>query len=142
MSCAVCWWRHLSGNLREYDLALLFPAFGGLTAPPTTRDGRMLTEGPEGDYTLAEGHILALSPHAAGDIRLTYRRRLSLPPEGELPLTEEEAALLPLFCAAYVYLEDDPEKAGFYLSRFREGLLRLKEPAGARLPYRDTSRWG
>ena len=84
--------------------------------------------------------VLALeAAHADGKV---FHSRLSLPLEGELPLTEEEAALLPLFCAAYVYLEDDPEKAGFYLSRFREGLLRLKEPAGARLPYRDTSRWG
>ena len=126
----------------DYDLGLLFPAFGGLTEPPKTKDGRLLTEGAEGDYTLDNGRILRLSPHAAGDIRLTYRRRLSLPREGELPVTEEEAALLPLFCAAYVYLEDDPEKAAFYLARFRDGLARLREPASALHRFYDRTRWG
>ena len=127
---------------RGYDLSLLFPAFGGLTEPPKTRDGRILCEGAEGDYTLDEGHILRLSPHASGDICLTYRRRLALPEEGELPVTEEEAALLPLFCAGYVYLEDDPDKATFYLARFREGLARLAEPSGALHRFYDRTKWG
>ena len=127
---------------RDYDLALLFPAFGGLTEPPRTRDGRILCEGSEGDYTLDEGHVLRLSPHARGDIRLTYRRRLTFPKSGEIPVTEEEAALLPLFCAAYVYLEDDPEKASFYLARFREGLLRLREAEESVRRFTDTTGWG
>lgn len=127
---------------RDYDLSSLFPAYGSLVEPPKTRDGRTLCEGSEGDYTLDEGKILRLSPHTRGEIRLTYRRRLSLPETGELPVSEEEAALLPLFCAAYVYLEDDPEKASFYLARFHEGLVRLREPIEAIHRFRDATGWG
>lgn len=127
---------------RDYDLSVLFPSFGGLAEPPRARDGRTLCEGSEGDYTLDEGRILRLSPHARGEVLLTYRRRLSLPDSGELPVTEEEAALLPLFCAAYVYLEDDPEKASFYLARFHEGLVRLRAPEEAIRRFHDTTGWG
>lgn len=127
---------------RSYDLALLFPSFGGLLSPPATEDGRALTEGASADYTLEDGHILTLPPHSRGCIRLSYRVRLSLPEEGELPLTEEEASLLPLFCASYVYLDDDPERAAFYLARFREGLARLAADAAAPYPFRDSTGWG
>lgn len=129
-------------EVRRYRLASLFPSFGSLAAPPTTRDGRVLTEGVGGDYTVEEGNILALSPHAAGDIHLTYRKQLTLPEKGQIPVSEEEAALIPLFCAGYIYLEDDPEKASFYLSRFRDGLLRLRDSAGGLHRYRDTNSWG
>ena len=127
---------------RSYDLATLFPSFGGLLSPPTAEDGRTLTEGAAADYTLEDGHLLTLPPHSRGCLRLTYRVRLSLPEEGELPLTEEEAALLPLFCASYVYLDDDPERAAFYLARFREGLARLAADAAAPHPFRDSTKWG
>lgn len=127
---------------RSYDLAVLFPAFGGLLAPPSTEEGRALSEGAAADYTVEEGHILTLSPHVRGCIRLTYRARLTVPEEGELPLTEEEAALLPLFCASYVYLDDDPDRAAFYLARFREGLARLAADTAAPYPFRDSTGWG
>ena len=127
---------------RSYDLAALFSSFGGLLSPPTAEDGRALSEGAAADYTLEDGHILTLSPHIRGCIRLTYRVRLTVPEEGELPLTEEEAALLPLFCASYVYLDDDPDKAAFYLARFREGLARLAADTAAPRPFRDSTRWG
>ena len=127
---------------RSYDLSLLFPDFGGLLSPPTAEDGRTLSEGAAADYTLEEGHILTLSSHIRGCIRLTYRARLRIPEVGELPLTEEEASLLPLFCASYVYLDDDPDKAAFYLARFREGLARLAADTAAPHPFRDSTRWG
>lgn len=128
---------------RRYDLATLFPSFGALSAPPRTKDGRTLCEGEGADYLLEDGHVLVLGPHTRGDIRISYRRRLSLPKEGlPLPLTDEEAALVPLFCAAYVLLDDDPEKAGFYLGRFHEGLARIRREGRAAHAYRDTNHWG
>ncbi len=127
---------------RAYDLSTLFPSFGGLMSPPRTKDGRMLREGDDGDYTFSEGHILSLSPHLAGEVRITYRARLTLPEQGEIPLREDEASLLPLFCAAYAYLEDDPDKAAFYLARFREGLRALYEPRGGVHPFCDVTGWG
>lgn len=125
-----------------YDLAALYPDFAALASPPEALVGRPLTEGATGDYTLEDGHLLSLSPRARGAVRLSYRTRLSLPAEAEaLPVDEEEAALLPLFCAAYVYLDDDPEKASFYLARFYEGLRRTGAPAAAHA-FTDRTNWG
>lgn len=125
----------------DYDLSALAPDFAGLEGAPRLSDGTPLCEGEEGDYTL-DGSILHLAPRRACEIRLSYRRRLPLTREGKIPLTDEEAALLPLFCAAYVFLDDDPDKATFYLARFREGLAAILPPREAVTAFRDVMGWG
>ncbi len=125
----------------DYDLAALAPDFAGLVGAPRLADGTPLCEGEEGDYTL-EGSVLHLAPRRACEIRLSYRRRLPLTMEGKIPLCDEEAALLPLFCAAYVFLDDDPDKAAFYLARFREGLSAILPPREAVTAFRDVTGWG
>ena len=127
---------------RRYELSELIPDFGALVLCPEDENGRALVEGPSADYTLEDGHILSLPPHTAGKILLRYRRRLTLSEAGELPISEEESALLPLFCASYLLLEDEPEKASFYLSRFHEGLLGLQASKLSPTPFRDVNRWG
>ena len=126
----------------HYDLALLYPDFGALIAPLRDGAGRPLTEDALAGYTLTDGHILSLPAHSAGRLTLVYRKRIPLPTEGELPLSDAEAALVPLYCAAYVLLDEDPDKAAFYLARFREGLLRLDEGGRGAVPYPDTTHWG
>ena len=128
-------------NRCDYDLAILLPSFGGLSAPPRDERGRPIPEGESG-YLLREGHILSLPPHSAGRITITYRRELKLPEAGEIPLPEEEASLLPLFCAAYVFLDEDATRAGFYLARFREGLSLLRHTEGSTARYADVTGWG
>ncbi len=130
------------GNTR-YDLDELIGDFGGLCSPPVTQTGEtLLSEGKEGSYRLESGTRLYLPNEKREILTLSYRRRLSLPEEGELPLTEEESQLLPLLCAAYVWLEDDPDKAAFYFNRFREGIARLPHGFSNVLPYRDRTNWG
>ncbi len=125
-----------------YHLPSLFPSFGGLTRAPEAPNGVPLKEGAAADYTKEARDSLALSPRLRGRIILHYRRRLAVGADGAIPVSEEEAALLPLFCAAYVYLDDDPDKAAFYLARFREGLARLSEDGGARSSFPDKTHWG
>ena len=125
----------------DYELSALAPDFAGLVGAPRLCDGTPLCEGEEGDYTL-EGSRLHLAPRHACELRLSYRRRLTLPREGEIPLCAEEAALLPLFCAAYVFLDDDPDKAAFYLGRFREGLAAILPSREAVSAFRDVTGWG
>lgn len=130
------------GAPRAYDLAAYFSDFGAIVAPPALADGAALCEGEDGDYTVRDRTILEVRLPVPCRITLTYRRTLSLPATGELPLTSEEAALLPLYCAGYVFLDDDPEKAAFYLARFTEGLRRLAKDAQGGMRYRDVTGWG
>ena len=126
----------------EYDLAALFEDFAELVAPPTMPDGTALCEGADGEYTFCEGRYLRLSLPRATELRIRYRRSLALPTEGELPLSEEEAALMPLFCAAYVFLDEEPERSSFYLARFREGLSAIATRDARVSAFRDTTGWG
>lgn len=126
-----------------YDLSSLIADFGALAAPPAEKGGRPLSlrDAAEG-YRLESGHLLYLPNNTPAILTLSYRRRLTLPEEGELPLTEEEAQLLPLLCAAYVWLEDDPDKSAFYFARFREGEARLFRGFSTAAPYNDRTGWG
>lgn len=127
----------------RYDLSALIKDFGSLQMPPCAENGRALScEGTAGGYRLESEHLLYLPNATPAVLLLSYRRRLTLPEEGELPLGEEEAQLLPLLCAAYVWLEDDPEKAAFYFNRFREGEGRLFRGFSTVTPYNDQTGWG
>lgn len=127
---------------RCYDLAKLIEDFGALQAPPLTKNGEALKSEEGGGYRLESGHLLYLSNAKSEILTLSYRRRLTLPEEGELPLSEEESQLLPLLIAAYVWLDDDPEKAAFYFNRFREGTRSLWNGFSSALAYRDRTNWG
>ena len=127
---------------KEYYLPYIFQDFGALVGPLMSEEGEQLREGQGEDYTLRDNSTVAINRATPCRIELTYRRALKLPLSGDLPVTEEEAALLPLFCAAYVFLDDDPEKATFYLARFSEGLRRLSQESAAPMRYRDTTGWG
>lgn len=127
---------------KEYFLPTYFRDFAALVGPLTAEGGEILREGPGCDYTLRDHSILAINRSTPCRIELTYRRTLTLPASGELPITDEEAALLPLFCAGYVFLDDDPEKATFYLARFTEGLRKLSHESSTPIRYHDTTGWG
>ncbi len=51
--------------------------------------------------------------------------------------------LLALLTASYLYLDDEPERAQYYLSLYRDGMLRLTQTAthSHALPYRDVIGW-
>ena len=127
---------------KEYCLSRYFSDFAALIGPLTSEGGEILREGVGEDYTLRDNDILAVNRALPCRIELTYRRMLRLPPTGDLPVTDEEAALLPLYCAAYLFLDDEPEKATFYLARFTEGLRRLSKESAVPIRYRDTTGWG
>ena len=126
----------------EYDLSQLIEDFAELSSPPTYPDGEALREGADGSYTCPEGHRLRLSIPTATEVHIHYRRALKLPESGELPLGEEEASLLPLFCAAYVFFDEEPERSSFYLARFREGLAAIAPREERVASFRDTTGWG
>ena len=108
------------GEYACYDLRQMvveregYPAFGGLCGC----SARGLNEGS--DYMIV-GERLYVSSAITACFDVRYRR---LPPTvdtsytGELPVDDKVAELLPLYVAGYVWLEDYPEKADYYLRQF------------------------
>lgn len=130
-----------SGNAREYDLCKLAPDYLSVAAPPT--DGR---GAPIPDYEIC-CERLRLPESYSGEIRLTYRKappHLSLSaPDEPLHIARESEHLIPLLTAAYIWLDDDEEKATYYMSLYKEGMATLKvydtRCQSARVT--DTSGW-
>lgn len=114
-----------------------------LDTPPTDADGRALREGR--DFRVQNG-TLYLSERVKGKLNLTvtrapYRFDLSC----DTPDVRAEAAsLLPLLTASYAWLDDDREKALFYLAMYRESLARVRANgrcAGVGCSYGEGNGW-
>ena len=126
----------------EYDLSEFFEGFAEIVAPPMRADGRALCEGEGGEYTCRDGRYLRLRLSQPEEVHLTYRKSLLLPKDGHMPLSDEEAALMPLYCAAYLFLDEEPERSSFYLARFREGLSALAPREERVAAFCDVTGWG
>jgi hypothetical protein len=110
----------------RYDMAALVSDFLGLESPPITEDTdrRRLYR----DYDMEGRRFLIIPRDNPGVFNVSYRRRpkelenVGTPSEDEslIDLDEELCALLPLNIAAYVWADDEPEKAEYYLGLYRE----------------------
>ena len=47
-------------------------------------------------------------------------------PDRELDIPKELESLVPLLAAAYVWLDDDADKAQYYMSLYRDGMSAVK----------------
>lgn len=107
---------------------------------PTDIRGRNITGAviSDGILTLPEGFF--------GEVLLTYKRAPSMPggldDNEPLDLPEELTELLPLAVASFVWLDDDAEKAQYYLSLYKDGIntLRRFHPREAGSAY-HTDGW-
>ena len=111
-----------------YDMSSLVPDFIGFSENPVELEGyKILDKG----YQI-EGTRILLPYELTGVIRIKYRRSASqinytTSPEKDdtvIDLDEELCTLLPLLVSAYVWLDDEPEKAAQYYSLYSE---RTKE---------------
>ena len=96
-----------------------------LDTPPKDSDGRALKEGR--DYRVQNG-ILYLSERVKGKLNLTLTRaprRFDLSCDAP-DVRAEAVSLLPLLTASYAWLDDDRDKALFYLAMYRESLARVR----------------
>lgn len=98
-----------------------FRAFAGL---PTDSQGTPINEA-----VLRDGRI-TLPYDFTGDIYLTYyrlpRKASSDNPNERIDVSKECAALLPLLTASFLWLDDDPSKAQYYMSLYRDGIANIK----------------
>ena len=82
-----------------------------------------------------------------GEAVIRYRR--SAPevsinaPDRELDIPGELETLVPLLAAAYVWLDDDADKAQYYMSLYREGMsaVKLYTRGGVNTEFCDATGW-
>ncbi|MBQ7327165.1 MAG: hypothetical protein IJW93_06815 [Clostridia bacterium] len=109
----------------RYDLNEL-DDFLSLASPPITEDEDY--ERLRGDYDIEGGRAILLPYSVSGCYKVLYKRRpaeiindgTAASNESKIELDEELCSLMPVLIASYVYLDDEPEKAEYYLSLYRE----------------------
>ena len=113
----------LFGEIGVIDLKRAIPDLLSVAGAPRDCLGREISGASVNGSTL----ILPCGYH--GETVITYYRTPRLPsgldPSEEIDLPKECEELLPLLVAAYVWLEDSPEKSELYLSLYREGMATL-----------------
>lgn len=109
-----------------YDISVLVDDFLALESPPIQDDSSFVKLGKH--YDVESGKTLIISNDISGAFRILYRHK---PTRLEAKLNADEdntiidvddelANLLPTLIASYVWLEDEPEKAQYYYSLYKE----------------------
>ena len=108
---------------------------------PTDKWGKPIT-GAE-----IRGSYLTLPADYSGEVLFTYKRQPAPIKSGymneEIDISAECEHLLPLLTAAYLWLDDDGEKAQYYMSLYREAMDRIKryDAASTDTSFNDVLRW-
>lgn len=111
----------------RYDISVLTGDFLSLACPPVIYEGaesRYLDR----YYDVENGRVILLPYDRPGIYKVVYNRKPRAVTEDELfgekdtviDLDEELCALLPMLIASYVWADDEPQKAEYYLTLYRE----------------------
>lgn len=129
-----------------YDMAALREDFLALAAPPIClEDMTRLAAGYEVD-----GARILLPREAEGSFKVLYRRKPhELTDEGapeedvtQIDLDEELCTLLPLLIAAYIWADDEPEKANYYMNLYRERAAEIERETKVTAPAKIINKSG
>lgn len=130
-----------------YDMELIVSDFLRFSMPPVYREDGVPVDF-NADYFI-EGSQLIL-PHYApeGDYCVTYEHLPTpITPDtsdtAEIDCERELCDLLPLVCAYYVWLDDDPDKAGAFYARYTEqaAIKASQRKIRTRMIYRSSNGW-
>ena len=129
------------GKFKEYALKDYAPDFLGVC--DEIRDGN--------DKVIKDASVctdtLLIPYEYEGEVTLTYR---CAPPritpdvtDLELDIDPELSHLIPLLAASYIWLDDDAEKAQYYMTLYRNGMASLKMYSTRCLDsrYENVTRW-
>lgn len=131
----------LYAELRSYNLGEQIPDFSYATRPPTTPDGKEL----EGAYI--SGEELKLPATLCGELSIYYKsipRALTVDDgEKDIDIPKKCLHLLPILTAAYIWLDDDEQKAAYYMQIYNDESQRLRRgtPKLIDSKYTDTAGW-
>lgn len=129
------------GRMREYALDEYLPDFLFCSSLPTDARGIEIA-----GASISSGRLLVPYDYV-GQIVIKYRKRapeVSINvPDAPLDVPTELEQLVFLLTAAYVWLDDDADKAQYYMSLYRDGMSVLKVYArsGVDTAFTDVARW-
>ena len=138
------------GEYCTYNIASLVSDFLSFACPPIVDAKRVEGFILDKDY-FVEGVGKILIPSSIIDtFEVRYNRKIAAVPlesvEMEtitIDLDDELCAILPNLIASYVWVEDEPDKANYYLNLYREQVAEIKQESKSFAPlvYRNKSRW-
>ena len=108
---------------------------------PEDGEGRLIS-----DAKISGGRLI-LPADFEGEIKIYYNRRpkdITSADENERIDVPEEIAHLPaLLTASYLWLEDEPERASYYLGLYRDGMAKAKQLTRPTVvvPFNDVLGW-
>ena len=115
------------GAFTSYDMRTLAGDFLSFDSPPIKADNDLVTLNQ--GYRIEGSSTVVLPNDAEGCYKVLYKRKPAAinfnedpaeDDERDIDLDAELCEILPLLMAAYIWLEDEPEKAAFYLNLYRE----------------------
>ncbi len=127
-------------DFSEYDMSKLCEDFLSFVSLPTDEYGTII----EGS-TLCGSTLTVPSSHT-GRINLTYKaapKKLSGKPGEQITLPHGCEHLPALLASAYVWLDDDADKAQYYMSLYREAMSAVKYYDREKIDnkYYDVNGW-
>ena len=108
------------GRERVIDINELYGDFMSFTELPRSGSGEIIS-----GAALADGRVI-LPSDFFGEVSITYRRApktVSTYDENmPIDISTELEGLLPLLCASFMWLDDDADKAQYYMALYRDML--------------------
>ena len=133
----------------RYDISTLTEDFLSLATPPIVESEGLsyLNQG----YSVENGRVILLPYDAKGLYKVLYNHKPSpiVMSEEEdaatvrIDLDEDLCALLPILVASYVWVDDEPEKANYYLNLYRERAIDIERRIfnAAPVPMKNKNGW-
>ncbi len=119
----------------RYDISELVDDFMAFSCPPIREAERNIILNQ--DYEIEGNSIVLLPYESKGLYKIMYERR-PVPientgdvtsDENTIDLDEELCSLLPVLIAAYVWIDDEPQKSEYYMSLYRERASEIEYKA-------------
>ncbi len=133
----------------RYDISALVPDFLSLNSPPISEDEEY--EKLDQNYDVEGGRVILLPYSVGGCFKVLYKRKpkeientgMASDDEAVIDLDEELCALLPMLIASYVWVEDEPSMAEYYLSLYRERATDIERRTrnAAPVAIKNTNGW-
>ena len=115
-------------ELDRVNLGRRYPDFIAPDGEPTGADGKPIAG------ARVENGVLHLPHGYCGQVFISYRRAPNIPSgieDEELDIPKGAEELLPLLVASYIWLDDAPDKAQYYMSLYLDGVRAYKRVATA-----------